>query len=862
MTSSSVLILAAVFALSLATAPLVADPLRPPAVPLITHDPYFSIWSPADRLTDAPTMHWTGAPHPLTSIIRVDGLANRLIGSEPADLAPMEQTGLEVHPTRTVYTFASPSVEVTLTFLTPLLPHDLDLLSRPVTYVTWSVRSVDGNDHSVQILFGASALLAVNAADQVVGWSRAKAGPLTTLRVGAVEQPVLAKRGDNLRIDWGYLYVAAETRAAALATLSGAAISGFAATGTIPDIDDTRTPRAANDDQPTLACAFDLGKVGRRLVRRSALVAYDDLYCIEYFRTRLRPYWRRHGKELAEALKEALADQQRLTTACMRFDAEIEGDLREAGGESYVRLGVLAYRQAIAGNKLAADPNGQPLLFPKECFSNGCIATVDVIYPMAPQFLLFSPTLTKAMLRPVLDYAASPRWKWPFAPHDLGTYPKANGQVYGGGERTEENQMPVEESGNMLVLLAALARIEGNADFAAGYWPQLTSWAEYLKARGFDPENQLCTDDFAGHLAHNVNLSVKAILGLASYALLCDMRGDTAQAAAYRATARGFAERWVKEAADEGRCRLAFDRPGTWSQKYNLVWDDILSLKLFPPEVKQTEMAWYRRTQNRFGLPLDNRKDYTKLDWTVWTACLSGRREDFDALISPVAEWLNETPTRVPLTDWYDTNTGRCVGFRARPVVGGLFIKLLYDQAVWRKWAMRDRTRSGDWAPIPPVRRPVPIVASADLTTGPAVWRYSLDDPGAGWEKPGFDDAGWAEGAAGFGSPGTPGAIIGTRWTSKGIRLRRTFRISAADAKGLRLWVHHDEDAEVYLNGILAARLPGYVVEYGEATIEPAALAALKPGVNTLAVHCRQTSGGQYIDVGLVRMGQQADRKP
>src|SRR5262249_29892933 len=157
------------------------------------------------------------------------------------------------------------------------------------------------------------------------------------------------------------------------------------------------------------------------------------------------------------------------------------------------------------------------------------------------------------------------------------------------------------------------------ADFAASYWPEVSKWAAYLKDKGLDPENQLSTDDFAGHLAHNANLSIKAILALGAYGMLAEMTGRVETAAEYRRLAEQFAKRWIAMAKDGNHYRLAFDKPGSWSQKYNLVWDRVLGLKLFPEEVARTEVAFYLTKQNRYGLPLDNRRTYTKLDWMLWT---------------------------------------------------------------------------------------------------------------------------------------------------------------------------------------------------------------------------------------------------
>lgn len=661
---------------------------RPPAVPLVTHDPYLSIWSMADKLTDQNTEHWTGTEQPLTGLVRIDGSVYRYMGARPRrGVPPMEQVSLSVMPTNTIYTFQHAGVRLALTFFTPAFPEDLDLLSRPVTYLTWDVTAVDNNKHEISIYLDADPVLAVNSPEQHVTWGRARAGALTVLSVGSRDQRVLGTSGDNVRIDWGYFRLAVPDSQQALISESADTVASFLKSGTLSASDALEMPQqAARGNAAHLAVAFPITVEGFQSVSRHVLLSYTEEYSIEYLNRKLRPYWQRNGETPQEMLSNAEAQYTALEARGKHFDSELTQDLERAAGKAYAQLAVLAYRQTLAAHGFASDMDGTPMLFPKENFSNGCISTLDVLYPSAPFFLFFNPSLLEAQLKPVLEYAALPRWKWPFAPHDLGTYPLADGQVYGGGERTEENQMPVEESGNVLILLAALGREQGNWHLAQQYWPELTKWAEYLRAKGLDPENQLSTDDFAGHLAHNANLSIKAIEALAAYAEMADGLGKPDLAKSYSSAAKEMAGKWVEMDVDGDHYKLAFDKPGTWSQKYNLIWDQILHLNLFPTRVRETELAFYLRHLNLYGLPLDSRADYTKLDWELWTATLSGSADQFNALMSPIAKWVNETPSRVPLTDWYDTKTGKQVGFQARSVVGGVYIKALADEQLASKW--------------------------------------------------------------------------------------------------------------------------------------------------------------------------------
>ncbi len=660
---------------------------RPPSVPLVTHDPYFSIWSPADRLYDAETVHWTGKRQALHSLIRIDGKTYRLMGSKPSNIEPVNQTGLIVNPTQTIYRFANSLIRIELIFTSPALPSDLDVLSRPLTYITWNISSADRKPHTAQLYFDCSGEIAVDQADQRIKWTISDLPGIKAIKVGSVEQPVLQKKGDDLRIDWGYGWLAIPAGQNPDRSIGpGEQLrNAFCIDGKLPLYEDPGE-KAVKDGFFSMAATWNIGTVNSAVITKWAMLAYDDLFSIRYFDDYLRPYWRRHGMDMETLLTTAASGYSLLMERCQSFDQKIFQDLTKVGGQKYAQVTSLVYRECLAAHKVTADKNGQPLMFAKENFSNGCIATVDVLYPASPFFLLFSPALTKAMVKPILDYASSSKWKFPFAPHDLGTYPHATGQAYGGGELTEEDQMPVEETGNMLIILAALAKAEGNATFSKPYLPLLDKWAKYLSSKGFDPENQLCTDDFAGHLAHNINLSAKAIVALASYAELCSLSGNTNDAKSYRRQAEEFAAKWVTLATEGDHTRLAYDQPGTWSQKYNLVWDKLLNLNLFPKEVIQKEIDYYIRVQGQFGLPLDNRERWTKTDWNLWTATLAEKSTDFDALFNPVYNFIQITPQRVPLTDWYIVDNAYKVGFQARPVIGGLFIKALSDQNIWLKW--------------------------------------------------------------------------------------------------------------------------------------------------------------------------------
>ncbi len=653
---------------------------RPPAIPLITSSPYFSIWSFADNPLDDYTRHWTGSTMSVFSMINIDGKVYRILGGNIGDVPKLNLTQTIINPTQTILKFNDAGIELKLILTTPLLPDSLDLISEDASYISWQIKSADDKEHKVSIYVDNDAELCLDNPGQNVSWGRLKLGDATVLKMGSTKQPILEKSGDNLRIDWGYVYLVSAANQNPKSAIGPAddIRYDFINNNNLPSSDNFDMPCQGNFGWPVQSLLFNLGKVDSREKEVYAILAYDDVYSIEFFQRKLQAYWKRNGKSINDVIKERLNNYKSLMNDCEEFDKKLITDLTSKGGNDYASICALAYRQVFAAHKLAVDIDGTPMLFPKENFSNGCISTVDVIYPSAPFFIYFNSNLLKALLTPVFEYAEMSRWKFPFAPHDLGTYPKANGQVYGGGEKNEESQMPVEESGNMIILTYGICKKEGNVNYAKKYWNSLEKWAEYLKEKGLDPENQLCTDDFTGHLAHNTNLSVKAIVALDCFSKICEMAGMNDKAKEYQTIAKNYAGQWEKMAVDNDHYKLAFDKPGTWSMKYNLVWDKLFNLNLFPKIVEEKELKYYLTKLNKYGLPLDNRADFTKPEWMTWTASIYSNKNDFEKYMHTIVQYLNETPDRVPFSDWYETTTARKDGFQARSVVGGIFIKMLF----------------------------------------------------------------------------------------------------------------------------------------------------------------------------------------
>ena len=648
---------------------------KPTAVPLIACDPFFDVWAFENELTADHTRHWTGTRNSLYGLLFVDGKPFRFMGKTAlcdvryhSEGPALEQVGVDVTPTSSVYTFRHAACTLKVTFLTPLLPHRLEVMSRPVSYVFYEIIPAE-DGHTFSVHFDAAADLC----GDLCGKSHRISEKPGHASVGREEQNVLCRSGDDCRIEWGYLHL---VHPSAHVEIEEQRLLRFKphAYGGRPVLSRDKQFREGHGDvidgAITPLLAADSDKLSDLFV-----IAYDDVHSVMYYHKPMDAYYKKFYGNFETMLDVAVREAYDLRRECAEFDRRLVARMESISPE-YARIGALCFRQAICAHKLC-DVDGRLMFFSKENLSNGCMATLDVTYPSIPLFLITNPELVRGMMRPLFDYARTEQWsEFPYAPHDCGQYPLCNGQVYRvrDGVVDPNGQMPVEECGNAILVVAAALRADGDRTMAEENRDLLKKWADYLVENGYNPDMQLCTDDFAGHLAHNCNLSLKAIVALAAYAKMFDEPR-------YAEVARDMAARFVKDAkrGDGVGYRLTFDREDTWSMKYNIIWDKLLGLGLFDQSVSLEEIEVYKKEMNRYGVPLDSRCDYTKLDWMAWTTVMTDDRAYLEAVYESIARMISESPDRVPVTDWYYTISGRQRGFQARSVLGGFFINLLAE---------------------------------------------------------------------------------------------------------------------------------------------------------------------------------------
>jgi hypothetical protein len=672
------------------------DPIRPPAAPLAVRGPYLSTWLPATTLPGNWQQFWTGHVTAMAGIIRIDGVSYLFMGAPtivldvpngnsgtPSTTAgferAMEQTLLEVTATRSRFHLEGGGVGLVVEFLSPVEPGDPRRQSIPMSYVLLSVKSLDGRTHDVQVYADVTGEWTSGDTSQQITWAPYADESIRAWTVQLSQQRPLTEQGQLAA--WGTV-VWATTPAAGLTYQSGQDLvvrAQFVTSGSLTNGNDTNY-RAIQDNWPVFGFCRDLGKVGGAPVTVPLSVGQVRTPAISYLGQDLQPLWTSYFSGWQEMAAFVHSDLAAARGRADRLDAKVGRDAVAAGGSAYAGLCALSLRQAYGGTELVTGPDGTPWAFLKEISSDGNVSTVDVLYPASPAWIYADPGYLRLLLEPLLGYAETGGWPKTFTEHDLGSsYPVASGHNDGA-----EEDMPVEESGNMLIMTAAyLKKVPASAgSFATAHYAILKQWADYLVANLPDPGFQNQTDDFAGSIAHSVNLALKGIIAVAAMGQIAAAAGNSADAAYYRGQAATFMTYWTANAQDPSGQHLDLTYSGsgggngTWGTTYNGYADRLLGTRLIPASILAEQAAWYASVSNQFGLPLQVPHSYAKTDWGMFTAAWLSGYPVKQQLIDREYAYADSTSSRVPFSDLYDTITGRQTGFQARPVQGGIFALL------------------------------------------------------------------------------------------------------------------------------------------------------------------------------------------
>ncbi|KAH7929420.1 DUF1793-domain-containing protein [Leucogyrophana mollusca] len=666
-----------------------ATPFNPASVPLAVRTPYLSAWLPqgaGTALNGAWPQFWTGSTLGWAGYVRVDNTTYTFMGAPTvAGAEAATQKSVEFTSTQSIFVMTAGPVDLTANFLSPVEPTDLVKQSTPFSYLSLSAVSTDGGSHSVSIYTDISAEWASGDDTQTVNWTSTTTGDILTHQVMLEDQQIYTEYSDHIQQGAVY-YSTPNTVSATYQTGQDIVVRAqFIDNGLLANTLDTNF-RAVSDDWPVFAYAHDLGTVSSTasapllftvgLVRDPAIqyIIADDVY-----QDRSIYFWSAFSS-VADLITSFMGDYFAALGRAQAFDAKVQSDA-SAISSDYAGIVALSVRQAFGALELTLSKSSDGswnttdiLMFLKEISSDGNVNTVDVIMPAWPILLYTNPTLGKYLLLGLFEYQATGQYPNKWAVHDLGaSYPKAIGHNDGNDE-----PMPLEECGNMLIMTLSYTQKSGDNSIISTYTDLLNQWTGYLVDEALIPANQISTDDFAGALANQTNLAIKGVVGIQAMSVISGMLGDTANEQNYSAIVASYVPQILAfaTAADGLHLDLSYGNDSSWGLSYNMYADKLLGTNVFDSSVYDMQTAWYGTVVNPYGVPLDTRHTYTKTDWQMWTAAMMTNDTMRDIFISSVYKYAADGESSQPLGDWYETTDGSVEGFRARPVVGGHFALL------------------------------------------------------------------------------------------------------------------------------------------------------------------------------------------
>ncbi|KAF7587742.1 hypothetical protein BBP40_006820 [Aspergillus hancockii] len=668
------------------------SPARPPALPLTVKSPYLSTWLSAGQdggnggyLAGQWPIFWLGQINGWAGQIRVDGAVYTWMGLPGT--TTVNQTAYEYTSTSSVFTMrVGDMVEMNVTFLSPITPNDLRRQSLIFSYLDVDVASIDGKAHDIQLYADISAEWVSGDRNAIAQWDYGVTDKGVAYHK-IYRQTQLLFSESNDQAEWGEWYWATDN-GNGLTYQAGPDVdvrAAFAKNGKLANSDD-KNYRAISTNWPVFGFSRDFGSVSTSAGALFSIGLAQDK-AIQYSgkvegTTVMPSLWKSYFSTATAALDFFHYDFATATSLSSDLDKQIAKDSIAAAGQDYLTITSLTVRQSFAAVQLTGTPE-DPYIFMKEISSNGNMNTVDVIFPAHPIFLYTNPELLKLLLKPVYEIQENGKYPNTYAMHDIGShYPNATGHPDGNDER-----MPLEECGNMVIMALAYAKKAKDNDYLSKHYPILKKWTGYLVEDAIYPANQISTDDFAGPLANQTNLALKGIIGIQAMAVISNKTAHPADAANHSSIAKDYITRWqtlgVAQNANPPHTTLSYGANETHGLLYNLYADRELGLNFVPQSVYDMQSTFYPTVKATYGVPLDTRHSYTKTDWELFAAAVSSKSTQ-DMFHKLIATWINETPTNRAFTDLYETATGAYPGnvFIARPVMGGAFALLLLERGI------------------------------------------------------------------------------------------------------------------------------------------------------------------------------------